>query len=241
MGKFSKVFSTLLVSGTLISGMGTVAQAAGETGGSGSSTANTTGKTEVNASFTKSDEIVNPVDPTDPSNPGEGGGNGATPGGDLSLIYVTSKLDFGTHEINVLDDKQYSANDSTSDVSSLWNNKAVIEVSDVRGTNAGWTLSVSGNPLQGKDGSLIKGASLALPQGVVSNAGESNGAYSVPVSNALSGDSATVLSSKKDSGAGVTVNQLEPNDIKLEVPANSAKAQEYTSTLNWTLSDTPGV
>lgn len=244
MKNFNKVVGSLLMSGVLLAGVGVNASA--DTTGSGASsssaTANTTGTTDISATFTKSTQTVTPVDPNNPDKPSDkgDGGNGAHAGGDLSLIYVSNKLDFGKHEIDVLNSSTYTAQNITSDVSGLWNGKDIIEVSDVRGSNAGWTLSVSGGTLTGTDGDTIKGATLALPQGTVSNSGsDSNGATSTAADNVLDNTSATVLGAGKDKGAGVTVDQLDPAEIKLTIPANTTKAQAYSTTLNWSLSDTP--
>jgi len=238
------LIKTLLLSGAL--GLVTMPMVAGaETTDVG----NGSGSTNVTATFEKSTQVVNPVNPDKPgtTDASGDGANGAAAGGDLSLIYVTNQLDFGSHEIDVANDQVYAANYSdakdatkSANVSKLWNNHAVIEVSDVRGTNAGWNLTVSGSPLKGVDGSTLKGATLALPTGSLTNTGsDSNGTAAVAVANALDTSAAQVLAAGKDTGAGITVDQLDPSNIKLTVPANQAKAQGYTTSLTWNLSDTP--
>lgn len=239
----NKLISGLLLSGALLIGavVPTVANA--------DTTANTGGQTTVSAGFIKNTTSVTPVDPSNPDTPSGGGddNNGAAAGGDLSLIYVTNKLDFGTHQIDVLSDKTYTASqaaDTNSDgdvaanTDALWNGKAVVEVSDVRGTNAGWTLGVTGSQLtNGSD--TLTGAKLALPDGSVTNSGDTtNGATAASTTNVI-GATATVLSATNGNGAGVTVDQLDPSGITLTVPANVAKAKAYTGTLTWSLSDTP--
>ncbi len=242
MIRVSKLVSGILMAGSLVVSSGMIAHADTPDGPSTDSTANTTGVTDVQAMFKGSHSPVSPVNPDHPNTPDNGGdsSNGGKAGGGLSLIYVSNKLDFGSHEIDVLNPETYTAAETDSDLSGLWNKKAVAEVSDVRGTNAGWSLAVAGNPLTGKDGSTIKGATLQLPKGAVTNSGsESNGAISVDAPNVLDGNSATVLSAAKDKGAGVTVDQIDPSNIKLTIPANTAKAQSYQTTLNWSLTDTP--
>ncbi|WP_407879090.1 WxL domain-containing protein [Furfurilactobacillus entadae] len=39
-------------------------------------------------------------------------------------------------------------------------------------------------------------------------------------------------------GSGITIDQMDPSAIKLTVPANVAKAEAYSTTMNWTLSAT---
>ncbi|WP_137625412.1 WxL domain-containing protein [Lactiplantibacillus pingfangensis] len=213
--------------------------------------ANTTGKTNVTTTFTKSTQTVSPVDPSNPdktTDPGDGN-NGAAAGGDLSLIYVPASLDFGTSEIDVSNDKALDL-DKTSAATTLWESNAVIEASDVRGTNAGWSVTVKGDTLTGTDGATIKGATLTLPEGTVSNSGNqtktnANGAYATAQNVDLATTDSTVagvqvLGAKENNGAGVTVSNLNPDNIKLNIPANTAKAETYKTTLNWTMNDTPG-
>ncbi|AVK61522.1 WxL domain-containing protein [Lactobacillus sp. CBA3605] len=236
-----KIIGSLLLSGALLVSVAlpTVAHAAESRDGS----------TDVTATFTAGNTDVTPVDPTDPDTPSTGGdgNNGGTAGSGLSLIYVTNKLDFGSHAIDVLNSNTYAANytnaeDATTNAntSALWGNKAVIEVSDTRGTNAGWSLQVSGSALKSESGDTIEGGTLALPVGDVTNSGSNgaNGAKSVAVTNAL-GTATNVLTAANTMGAGVTVDQLDPSDVKLTVPANTAKAEAYSTTVNWSLTDTP--
>lgn len=234
--RVSKLVSGILMASSLLVSSGVIAQADTPDG------SNTTGTTDVQAMFKEKSSPVSPVNPDDPNKPDDSGdsGNGAQAGGGLSLIYVSNKLDFGSHEIDVLNPETYTAAETDSDVSGLWNKKAVTEVSDVRGSNAGWTLAVAGSSLTGADGSVMQGATLQLPKGTVTNSGATNnGAQSTEALNVLDGNSATVLSAAQDHGAGVTVDQIDPSSIKLTVPANSAKTQGYKTTLNWSLSDTP--
>ncbi|MFU1800944.1 WxL domain-containing protein [Lactiplantibacillus pentosus] len=204
---------------------------------------NRSGSTNLQAEFTKSTSTVTPVDPTDPNTPSTGGddNNGATPGGDLSLIYVSKSLGYGTHEIDVLNDQQYTP-DLTSANTNLWKGNMVVEVSDVRGTNAGWKLTVTGSNLTGVDGTTAKGATLSLPKGDVSNSGtDANGAVATTSEVALNGTvgSSAVLNAAKGGGAGVTISQLNPSNLTLNIKANTVKAQTYSGNLNWTLSDLP--
>jgi len=232
-----KVIGSLLMSGALL---GTVVAPL-----VANADANTTGNTAVSATFTKSTQTITPVDPTDPNTPSTGGddNNGAAAGGDLSLIYAPKSLDFGTHEIDVQNAQSYAV-DTSSANSKLWDNSAVLEVSDVRGTNAGWSLSASATSLTNTAGTATaNGATITLPNGDVTNSGAAhNGAVAVkaPVIN-LNGSSAgvQVLSAADGNGAGVTVDNLDPTVTMLNIPANSVKADAYSSTITWTLAATP--
>jgi len=72
-----------------------------------------------------------------------------------------------------------------------------------------------------------------------------NGAYATAQNVDLATTDSTVagvqvLGAKENNGAGVTVSNLNPDNIKLNIPANTAKAETYKTTLNWTMNDTPG-
>ncbi|AVK61174.1 WxL domain-containing protein [Lactobacillus sp. CBA3605] len=204
---------------------------------------NTQGTTAVTTTFTKGTSPVSPVEPTNPNQPTTAGdaSNGATGGAELALIYVTNSLGFGSHALDVLNNQAYKV-DTTSSASALWDSKAVVEVADVRGTGAGWNLTVTGENLTSTTGAIVKGASVTLPTGAVTNSGNTvNGAVSVGSNVALAkaGSASQVLTAAKDNGTGVTVDQLSPSGLTLNVPANTVQAQTYATTLNWNLSDIP--
>ncbi|MFC6182231.1 WxL domain-containing protein [Lactiplantibacillus daowaiensis] len=234
-----KMLGSLLLSGTLLLGavLPMVAHA--------DATENRSGSTSVTATFTGSTSTVNPVDPTDPNKnldpePGTDT-NGGKAGGGLSLIYVPANLSFGSNEIDVQNDKNYALDTTDTTATNLLNNNVVVEVSDVRGTNAGWSLTVSGSALTGADNKTAAGASITLPAGNVTASGatSNNGATATAATVNLDGSSTNVMGAAVDNGAGVTVNQMDPTGVKLNVSANTVSAQAYKSTLTWNLSDTP--
>ncbi|BDZ31923.1 WxL domain-containing protein [Lactiplantibacillus sp. WILCCON 0030] len=249
-----KVIGSLLMSGALLGTV--VAPLVANADDTTAATENRAGSTEVTTTFTPSTKTVTPVDPDNPNKPIDpGDNNGAHAGGGLSLIYAPTSFDFGSHEIDVLNDKTYNL-DTTSANTKLLQSNAVLEVSDVRGTNAGWTLTATAGTLTNvTDGTTtpktlgtdtIKGAQISLPGGKVSNSGvtgTSNGATptnSITTLNLDSkGSTQQLLGAKNGSGAGVTVDKLDPANITLSIPANTAKAETYSTNITWALSDTP--
>lgn len=238
---------------------------------------NRTGTTNTTATFKANTTVVVPVDPTDPTKPiepGEGN-NGAQSGSGLSLIYAPGKIGFSNSdglEIDTVNQQDYFAEDGdgtkgtslmdTSDGTGT--GKVGLQVSDQRGTSAGWTLSVSatdGTVASGNAGmSTLKGATYKLPIGTATSTGEGtdsgatarNGAVATGTEISVSGEASTasngvlvgaasgiVLSAANSTGSGITTDLMDPSNILLRVPANAASAKTYTGTLNWTLSDTP--
>ncbi|WP_409021978.1 WxL domain-containing protein [Dellaglioa sp. P0083] len=187
--------------------------------------------TDASVSFKAGDEgqvipPVNPTDPTDPTDPGDGGNTGNS--GNLAIVYATKTVDFGSDiEIPTKALTVKSAKD------------LAIEVGDVRGTNAGWALSVQAD--QFKSGSdELTGAVLSTGKGKVVVA-EATAGTTTAVSNAVTDltTAGVALNAVKNTGSGVTVDTLAAGDISLTVPAGVAKAEAYSTKMNWTLSDVP--
>lgn len=151
-----------------------------------------------------------------------------------------------------------SVTDKTTGKASFdWTSKFVIEVADDRADEAGdWDVKVSGTPLVQKnsDGTVkesVNGAQIMwyadghqITNSGKENSGKENNSATLTQDNITlnledSPNSGTLISAKKGSGAGITVAQFDPTNIKLKVPANTAKAGTYQTTLNWSLEKTP--
>lgn len=219
---------------------------------------------EANKS-TKPVEPINPTDPTkppvkpiDPTNP-----NGPNPGtpGPLSIDFASS-LDFGLNEISA-DDVTYFAKPQkygggVADTSNY------VQVTDRRGTNAGWTLTVKqdgqfkNDKTQNKE---LTGTTISLAEGKIATPTTN---AKVPSTYAVtldpSGKTASkVVSAKLTEGSGTYASsfgnleetvinkadketkEIRNTGVKLFVPGSTPKdAVEYTTKLTWTLTDAPG-
>ncbi|HAO6690946.1 TPA: WxL domain-containing protein [Listeria monocytogenes] len=212
-------------------------------------------------------------DPTDPP-----------VGTDGLWILAVSDWDFGTHNVSSLSSgalNVHAADDTIStyvdangngqqdlpgEVSVTKKVTPYAQISDVRGTNTGWTLSVTGSAF--KDSSTpaktIPGAELTIPKSTVSSAtstaqaptGYDNvtismtGGAAVPVMAAKDMQTATPTNFNDDQGMGTwtdsfgsqAVSATDTSKPKLSIPKNVVVADgTYQSTLTWTLSDTPAV
>jgi len=211
---------------------------------------NQSGTTNATATFTANTTTpVTPVDPTDPTTsitPGDGD-NGAAAGTGLSLIYAPSTLDFGSHEIDVTSANKYAASFTGSKTVLMGTTgKVGLQVSDARGTNAGWTLTV--NATDGTSGNLstLKGATVTLPAGTALSTGNEagttadNGATVQGVSAlSVGGATETIMSAADTKGAGITSDLMDSAAITLNVAAATASAKTYTGQLNWSLASAP--
>ncbi|EFB6931931.1 TPA_asm: WxL domain-containing protein [Listeria monocytogenes] len=212
-------------------------------------------------------------DPTDPP-----------VGTDGLWILAVSDWDFGTHNVSSLSSgalNVHAADDTIStyvdangngqqdlpgEVSVTKKVTPYAQISDVRGTNTGWTLSVTGSAF--KDSSTpaktIPGAELTIPKSTVSSATSTaqaptgydsvtismTGGAAVPVMAAKDMQTATPTNFNDDQGMGTwtdsfgsqAVSATDTSKPKLSIPKNVVVADgTYQSTLTWTLSDTPTV
>ncbi|EAH3116526.1 WxL domain-containing protein [Listeria monocytogenes] len=212
-------------------------------------------------------------DPTDPP-----------VGTDGLWILAVSDWDFGTHNVSSLSSgalNVHAADDTIStyvdangngqqdlpgEVSVTKKVTPYAQISDVRGTNTGCTLSVTGSAF--KDSSTpaktIPGAELTIPKSTVSSATSTaqaptgydsvtismTGGAAVPVMAAKDMQTATPTNFNDDQGMGTwtdsfgsqAVSATDTSKPKLSIPKNVVVADgTYQSTLTWTLSDTPAV
>lgn len=203
---------------------------------------------------TDPDEEVDPVDPTDPDGPNPG------TEGPLSIDYASS-LDFGRNKITNKDEVYY-ANAQTFKGSHEGEFRGnYVQVSDHRGSNAGWSLTVAqSNQFKNdaaKNYKVLDGAVIKFTNPTPnSNMIES---VKAPVANEITldpnGAASPVMSASEGAGVGTWVNYygeaeemtingeaIQKNKaITLSIPGATPKeAVEYTTVLTWTLTDTPG-
>ncbi|MFU9940031.1 WxL domain-containing protein [Listeria monocytogenes] len=250
--------------------------------GATSVTKDSKGIVKFDKSTTPDPDPVNPdpVDPDpvipDPTDP--------PVGTDGLWILAVSDWDFGTHNVSSLSSgalNVHAADDTIStyvdangngqqdlpgEVSVTKKVTPYAQISDVRGTNTGWTLSVTGSAF--KDSSTpaktIPGAELTIPKSTVSSATSTaqaptgydsvtismTGGAAVPVMAAKDMQTATPTNFNDDQGMGTwtdsfgsqAVSATDTSKPKLSIPKNVVVADgTYQSTLTWTLSDTPAV
>ena len=176
---------------------------------------------------------VAPVDPTDPNKPNpEVPGTGNT--GPLTIDHVSS-IEFGEQEIK---EKEAIYNAKTE--------HPYVQVTDRRGTGAGWTLKASIDEFNNEDKTkTLKGAELSLKNGNIKstsgNVSEKPQGYDVN----LNKDLQVIMQAGTDQGMGTWVDAFSGAkdnnaNVQLKVPAGSAKAkQNYSSVIHWELTDAP--
>ncbi|EMW5460713.1 WxL domain-containing protein [Enterococcus faecalis] len=179
---------------------------------------------------------VDPVDPTDPNKPNpdpEVPGTGNT--GPLTIDHVSS-IDFGEQEIK---EKEAIYNAKTE--------HPYVQVTDRRGTGAGWTLKASIDEFHNEEDKTktLKGAEISLKNGTIKstsgNVSEKPQGYDVN----LNKDLQIIMQAGTDQGMGTWLDVFSGAkdnnaNVQLKVPAGSAKAkQNYSSVIHWELTDAP--
>lgn len=185
---------------------------------------------------------VDPVDPTNPENPGTNPGeegNNTGQDGSLQINYVSNLL-FG--ENVKLTGKTVQAGIKNTAT-------PYFQVSDLRGTGAGWNLKTSLSDFTNTAGKTIKGASIAFTSGVVRtpNTAKDNGATTTDITlQAGSTAVQSLLKANAGTGRGTWLvaydkaDQTENKKIMFSAPTESIDTQTmYTANLTWQLEDGP--
>jgi len=197
---------------------------------------------------------VQPIDPTDPTNPV----NPGTPG-PLSIDFASS-FDFGKQAISS-SDKVYTAAAQAyyklgadgKPTGDLVYGPDYVQVTDNRGTLAGWVLTVTQDgQFTSGTGHVLDGAVVTLKDGNVVTASSSDKPTPAQNTDLTPGTASLVMSAAKGQGGGTFLNdwgtksnltsedQPHTNSVTLSVPGRTTKyAETYKTTLTWNLSDVP--
>ncbi|KAJ61005.1 WxL domain-containing protein [Enterococcus faecalis] len=240
--------STLFLSTLILGGLVTPITAMAEDGG----VYETNGVIE----FSPSEEPTNPVDPTDPTNPIDPidptDPEGPKPGtnGPLSIDFASS-LDFGVQKITSKDETYFAATQKykTATEGEIKEGPNYVQVTDNRGTEAGWTLKLNqASQFTSASGKELTGAVITFKNGNVVTTSESEkpaGKETITLNS--DGSQSVVMSAKEGSGAGTYLlgwgsdASAAKESIELSVPGSTTKyAEKYATKLVWTLTDVPG-
>ncbi|MBC1604284.1 WxL domain-containing protein [Listeria rocourtiae] len=191
---------------------------------------------------------VTPVDPTDPIDPHAPGTSGP-----LSIDYV-SNFHFGSNVISPLSKTYYAKLDKVK-VASSGNIISVpnfVQVTDKRGTNVGWKLTVKQNgqfKTQDAAPQTLNNAELSIVAGTPKSL--TDAAYapttSIATLDPTGAASSDIAVAAADKGMGTWAIAFggdattAATAVSLKVPMGTAKVADvpYKTTLTWNLEDTP--
>lgn len=165
----------------------------------------------------------------------ETGTDGKTPLG--VTLDATPSFDFGKQTISTTK-QDYTISEQTAKGAAVTGNLTVTN----HGTAQAWYVSVQGSQFATTDGTILKGATLAVPAGEVTKGASDNlsdpangTAISLDLSQGAA-SSSDVFSATAGNGVGTWLDTFK--DATLHVPAGNVSGT-YTSSLTWTLADTP--
>jgi len=203
-----------------------------------------TASTGAEVEFKVGSGSMGPTDPENPDKPGPGPGTGNS--GPLTIDMVPH-FDFGIHEVEL-------GNQTYPTVSSLNDLAHFVQVTDRRGTNAGWTLRATKDDafMEASSNRTLGATTITLKDMKVSS---QQGALGIPASSVPTNDIVLHVGVTQDiivvpNNAGNFTNNIrfgDKNDtldkVELFVPA-AAMAQVlagdvYSTTVTWTLVGAP--
>jgi hypothetical protein len=202
----------------------------------------------------------NPVKPWDPTSPDHKPNPGTE--GPLSLDFASS-LDFGNNKITNKDavyyaEPQYLWNAEENDFDPATARPNYVQVTDKRGTNAGWSLTLQQQGQFKNEQTLNKeltGAAISFTSGEAASSMKGVKApKTFDMLDLVPGETVKVMAAEKNAGAGTWVDRfgkIETVDVEgkkvakntaitLFVPGSTPKdAVKYETKLLWTLTDVP--
>jgi len=202
-------------------------------------------------SYVPDDSTVTPIDPIDPDPekpivPTDPGDHENPTAGPLSIDYV-SNLRFGEQKTTGQNATYYANLDKIieSDGSQI-ERPNFVQVTDKRGSNAGWHLTVT-EDAQFKSGeNELTGAQLTLMNGTMATPNDGIEPTAEQKIALTPGTASDVLDAKADQGTGTWLDRFGTDEaagkksVSLSVPGKTKKVQsEYKTSLTWTLTDTP--
>ena len=185
---------------------------------------------------------VSPVDPTDPAGPPTG------TGGSLSLDFASS-MQFGNQAISTKNETYYALPQEYTDFDGTKKKGPnYVQVTDVRGTGAGWQLSVKQNgQFQTSEAQKLVGAELRFKNGgMISNLSSTyapggNETIVMPLDTEIN-----VVNASSEQGIGTWLYRFGSDEasggssVQLTVPGSSVKyAKKYQTSLTWSLKNVP--
>ncbi|WP_163654788.1 WxL domain-containing protein [Listeria sp. PSOL-1] len=122
-----------------------------------------------------------------------------------------------------------------------------VQVTDKRGTNAGWHLTVTEDEqFKNESNDSLTGAVLKLDNGTMTSADDGIAPTANQEISLTPGTASDVINAQVDQGTGIWVDSFGSDaeagqkSVSVTVPGKTKKVQgEYTTSLTWNLADTP--
>lgn len=191
--------------------------------------------------FETDNDLTKPVDPVDPTDP-----MGPNPGtaGPLSIDFASS-FQFGNQKITSETMDYYA---KLQEFTSSLAGPNYVQVTDKRGTQEGWSLSVIQNgQFKTAQSEVLAGASLSISSGTAISVTDKQYAPTVVENHTFVPNSEmNLVNVPAGKGMGTWIYRFGADasegaaTVKLNIPGRSVKlAKEYRTTLTWYLKNVP--
>jgi hypothetical protein len=204
--------------------------------------------TTASVVFQPNTKPTDPVDPENPDNPFTPDKPATGENGPLSIDYV-SDFDFGTQSITTADETYHAALTAGKDATGASITKPnYVQITDNTGSSLGWSLNVKQVAQLASGTNDLKGAQISLSnlEAVTNSASNAVAPTVTSAFNLIPGTVTKVTTADANQGEGTWVTRFGKDSVEgadavsLNVPGASVKkAATYTSTLQWTLTQTP--
>lgn len=185
--------------------------------------------------YVRDESPTNPVDPTDPNTdkpviPTDPDDHENPKPGPLSIDYV-SNLYFGEQKTTGSEMTYHAELDHMKDSTGKDIDRPnFVQVTDKRGSNAGWNLTVTQDSQFKNGDNELAGATLKLDNATLSTANDGTAPSAAPTTLELSvGTAVTVMSAKADEGTGTWLDRFGKDEeegktsVSLTVPGDTKK------------------
>ncbi|MGN8982712.1 WxL domain-containing protein [Enterococcus villorum] len=183
----------------------------------------------------KQQDPDDPIDPIGPIDNDDTPDNSNDPTGNTGILRVDyiSNINFGEQTIS---GKVETYRASTPKL------RTEAQVSDLRGSGAGWHLQVNYDTEKPgfvtTNNQVLKGAELTFPAGTTKSTQDNQSAQPVANTVIVGNEAQNIMDATSMTGLGTWVDDMNTQDITLKVPSGNMQG-DYTATLVWTLTDAP--
>ncbi|EOH89033.1 WxL domain-containing protein [Enterococcus villorum] len=183
----------------------------------------------------KQQDPDDPIDPIGPIDNDDTPDNSNDPTGNTGILRVDyiSNINFGEQTIS---GKVETYRASTPKL------RTEAQVSDLRGSGAGWHLQVNYDTEKPgfvtTNNQVLKGAELTFPAGTTKSTQDNQSAQPVANTVIVGNEAQNIMDATSMTGLGTCVDDMNTQDITLKVPSGNMQG-DYTATLVWTLTDAP--